>query len=808
MGRCRNERAAGAAPQRLCAAMLAALCMLICAACGNADAPAQQAAAAPSAPAQAGGAAAYGGLRISELMVKNRATLMDEYGAFPDWIELENTSDADIGLSGVSLADGEGEDEWHFADVTLRAGERLIVYAADAPEGADGGLYTGFALSKDEVILLRAADGTIIDEAACTVDKADTALYRDADGQWQTTLFATPGYENSPAGYDARQAALKCASPIAIYEAVVYAVTDTGAASSEADALTLKNISAEAAPLGDYYLSDDEKNLTRWALPDITLAPGECVTVRCTGADGGGELDAPFALSADKERVYLADAAGAVVDFALLHDIPYGGSMGRVDGEGGWFYFARPRAAEASAAYARRISDMPAAPGADGVYDGVERLIVELEGEGRIYYTLDGSRPTEDSAEYTAPIELDATAVLRAIAVQPGALPSRAITLSYIINEGHSLPVVSLVADDAREFGLMYNNKKKNIELPANLAYYSEGLTFSIPCGVDMHGETSLALKKKNMGLRFRAAYGDSRLKADIFGGGIAEFSSLLLRAGQDQGNTLIRNELLENLCLQFSDAVPTQRSQYCVAYVNGEYAGIYALMEKVDTHHYADLMGVNEDSVTVTKAWAIPGTEYYEDVLRFAEENDLRTAEAYARFEARVDIDSLIDWMIIEGYSANTDLATSNLRYARASEGDGKWRFMLYDLDATLTAPASIFANVLKPASTQSAAFITPLLQNDAFRARFLTRAAEVLSTTLANENVDAELMRLTGQIEPEVARDLEFTGNMSYAQWQANVQQLRDAITARDWRGRCIAAICELMHLTAEERAQYFPE
>lgn len=803
MGNRRNNKAAGT--PKLCAAMLAALCMLICAACGNADASAPQSAAA-SAPAQEGISAL--GLRISEFMVKNRATLMDEYGAFPDWIELENISDADISLSGVSLADGEGKDGWRFPNVTLCAGERLVVYAADAPEEAAEALYTGFALSKDEEIILRAADGTIIDEAACTVDKADTALYRDADGQWQTTLFATPGYENSPAGYDARQAALKCASPIAIYEAVVYAVTDTGAASSEADALTLKNISEETLSLEGFYLSDDEKNLMLWALPDITLAPGKSVTVRCTGADGGGELDAPFALAADKERVFLSNAAGEVIDYALLHDIPYGGSMGRVDGEGGWFYFARPRAADAKAAYARRISDMPAAPGADGVYDGVERLVVELEGEGKIYYTLDGSLPTEESEEYTAPIELDATTVIRAIAVQPGALPSRAITLSYIINEGHSLPVVSLVADDVREFGLMYNNRKKDIELPGNLAYYSQELTFSIPCGVDMHGETSLALKKKNMGLRFRAAYGDSRLKADIFGGGIAEFSSLLLRAGQDQGNTLIRNELLENLCLEFSDAVPTQRSQYCAVYINGEYAGIYALMEKVDKYHYADLMDVSEDSVTVTKAWAIPGTEYYESVLRFAEENDLRTAEAYARFEERVDIDSLIDWMIIEGYSANTDLATSNLRYACSTEGDGKWRFMLYDLDATLTAPASIFANVLKPSSTQSAAFITPLLQNAAFRERFLTRAAEVLSTTLSNENVDAEILRLTGQIEPEVARDLEFTGNMGYAQWQINVQQLRDAITARDWRGRCIAAICELMHLSAEERAQYFPE
>ncbi len=58
---------------------------------------------------------------------------------------------------------------------------------------------------------------------------------------------------------------------------------------------------------------------------------------------------------------------------------------------------------------------------------------------------------------------------------------------------------------------------------------------------------------------------------------------------------------------------MPTQRSRYCVLYVNGEYRGIYTLMEKVDKQHYASLMGVSRESVTVMKAWANPGTEYYE---------------------------------------------------------------------------------------------------------------------------------------------------------------------------------------------------
>ena len=47
----------------------------------------------PPVQAEAAGASPYAGqLRISEIMAKNHATLTDELGAMPDYIELENLS--------------------------------------------------------------------------------------------------------------------------------------------------------------------------------------------------------------------------------------------------------------------------------------------------------------------------------------------------------------------------------------------------------------------------------------------------------------------------------------------------------------------------------------------------------------------------------------------------------------------------------------------------------------------------------------------------------------------------------------------
>ena len=785
-----------------CAAMAAALC----AACGS-GAPAESAELpAPTAPA---GSEYAGRLVISEIMAKNTASLMDNTGAFPDWIEIENVSDAPIALAGFTLADGEDENGWALPAYTIAPGEYLVIYA-DGTDDPGIPMHTDFALSEGETVCLRDARGSLIDRAECTGGKAGIALARNAAHEWEETCWCTPGYENTREGYDAWQESLAVPSPLVISEAVTASSgsqeqTNTGGC----DWVEIKNVSSAPLSLGEYCLSDDDDALGLWAFPDMTLAAGESVIVICDKsgkAAGAEQLCAPFELSADGEALYLT-RGGRVEDYVFLHDVPADGSMGRMDGENGWFYFASAQPGAKKTGGARRVSAAPVCTSGDGVYDGVTALDVVLEAApgASIYYTLDGSAPTEADFPYSGLITLAKTTVVRALAVEPGALASRAATYSFIINEGHTLPVVSLAADDPAEFGLMYGGGKKNMELAGNIAFYGVEGSFSLPCGIDMHGETSLAMPKKNMGIHFRGEYGASELDYDLFSGGVTSFKALVLRAGQDQNASIIRNELLENLCLQYSDKVPTQRSRYCVLYINGEYKGIYALMEKVNEQHYARLMGVSRDSVTVMKAWANPGSEYYETVIRFAQENDLTDAKNYARFCELVDIDCLIDWMIIEGYSANTDLSTGNLRYARSTEGDGKWRFMLYDMDATLRASGSIFGNVLKPSSTQSAVFITQLVNNPDFRARFLSRAGEVLSTTLSNANVDAEIVRLAAEIEPEVARDCVFN-KTTPAQWRSAVAELRATITERDWNAKCIAAIGQYMKLSPEEMQEYF--
>lgn len=68
---------------------------------------------------------------ISEVMSNNATTLQDQYGEYPDWIELYNCSENDVDLSGWGLTDDTGAlGRWQFPPVILPPGEYLTVYAS------------------------------------------------------------------------------------------------------------------------------------------------------------------------------------------------------------------------------------------------------------------------------------------------------------------------------------------------------------------------------------------------------------------------------------------------------------------------------------------------------------------------------------------------------------------------------------------------------------------------------------------------------------------------------------------------------
>ena len=737
-------------------------------------------------------------LTITEVMVKNHATLRDSDGDFPDWIEIHNDSGMDVNLDGWSLSDRSSKPGLVFPAFLLPAGTTFVVYASgkDRPEE----LHAPFSLSADEEIFLRAPDGTVVSRVPCPDLPEDRSYALRENGTYTECLYPTPWRENTSAGYDSWQESLGLPAVLQINEVLVSDPNGRFSDLDGSDWVELKNVSTEPVSLSGWYLSDDDDNYYKAALPQSVLAPGAVTVVPCSRLG--------LSLNSDHEALFLCSEDRGLQDWLPLRDIPYGGSFGRLPGQNGAFFFAAASPGSENRHGLRRVSAMPVATTPDGFFDGSESVLLDLQAEGSIYYTFDTEVPTEASLSWVGPAIVPASCVIRAIAVEPGALPSRPLTLNYFIGESFSLPVVSLVTDNKTAFYGMYQDRLKDLEWSGNLSWYEDSGSFSLPCGISMHGDTSLVLRKKGLNLHFRGCYGQQELNYDLYGGGVTCFSSLVLRGGQDQNACILRNELCENLALSVSDHMLSTRSRYCVVYLDGRYSGIYALSEKLNEAFYANYAGVDKNSVTVLGADAPRGSDIDQDVFQFCSGHDMSVPENYQHFLQVMDVDSLIDWVFLEGFFANSDLTYGNLRFCRSSEDDGRWRFMFCDLDATLSQQSvnhSILLQRNNIQCTQVSYLFADLWANSDFRDRFLSRAAELLSGPLSNESVLAEIDRLASELEPEVARDFAMS-KRTFGQWQNAVDALRSFITENDWAQHNVNAICTQLRLSTQDRETYF--
>lgn len=751
------------------------------------------------------------GVVLSELMADNESTLMAADGSFPDWIELYNPSSEAVPLRDLALSDKVNGDASPLPELTLQPGERLVVIA-DGGVSGDGEIHADFKISEGESVVLLGPGGELLDRLDVISGEADCSVCREGEAL-RVSAYPTPGFENSAAGFEAFQSARSCASALQIYEvkASNYG-PDYDSRNEKNDWVILKNVSEGEILLSEYFLSDDGRTPQKYRLPEQRLPAGGMITLQC--ADGNSNSKTAytgFALDAQRESIYLSDASG-IVDYVSLHDIPYMGSYGRLDRENGFFYFSVPRSASNAAVEAgRTISAMPEALTQDGVFEGVETVSVELKGEGQLYYTTDGSLPDASSAPYTGPISISRSTVLRVVAVQENALPSPALTLSYLLNENLTLPVVSIAGDDPHRLVSLVNKGSKSQEIPGNITLYENGeRAFSQNCGFGLSGKSSIyEFPKKNIKVNFRGAYGGKWLFYDLFDTGTDSYDSLILRAGQDSAFRLFNGEIWQDLCLDMTDSVMTQHSKYCVVYVNAEYYGIYCMKENISPGLYAQWLGVDKSSVESASHRDYRPDSYVE-MYHFITRSDMSKAENYERACELLDMDSFIDWTIIEGVSGNLDLFR-NVRYFRSSEGDGKYRMALFDLDAAMKNNSAtwecVFGNASHLGYSNSAltAVLEALLKNDTFRQAFLKRYGEVYDTALSTERILERIDHYEQLLLPEIARDRE-RWQYPLWQWQSDVDALRQTIIEKNWQQYCVERLSVYIHITPEEMEQYF--
>lgn len=505
-----------------------------------------------------------------------------------------------------------------------------------------------------------------------------------------------------------------------------------------------------------------------------------------------------------------------------------------------------------------------------GFYEEPVEVALRTEDpETLIFYTTDGSDPRENGKLYTGPIEIESRAgepneyvsipnrfeegqsiflknyayryapypvdkatTITACVYKDGNWSEDVTAATYWVDvEPHTLPVVSVTADELDLFGdagiytpgatyytmLQQGSENRNAnflsgeEIDANVQILAPESYGSVDAKVSVGGQaTRLWMQMKNLSVKFQDSAQDMMQAAGWQG----DPSALTLKGPGNGSWTYFYLDGFWNNYLYDTD-LGTQYSMPVILYLEDEYWGIYCIREKKNETFLAQRYSVEEDSVTVSRQ-----TNLAENNSITALENELKELpcddSGWEWLNKTFDVESFIDYTIPQLYTNNWDglRMSSNIYIWKAERGDsetyadGRWRFLLNDLDQTVVYDfmdpiGDLVENPAQDGNLQMLLF-QKLWEYEEFRTRFAEKLRTALETTYAAENLIPAFQTWCERLEPEMERNItrqtiETTWLAPLADKLTYSQSEEEKMTMEQWKADC-QEICHFFEVRAE--------
>ncbi|MDZ7346615.1 MAG: CotH kinase family protein, partial [candidate division KSB1 bacterium] len=766
---------------------------------------------------------------LNECQSKNTRTVADEDGQFSDWIELFNSSAQAVDLSGWGLSDNPAKPfKWVFPSLVIRPQEHLLLFASGK--------------NRREVFYWQ----TIIRQGD---------VWRFFPGRseppasWKSLSFDDSNWQQGPSGFgygdndDATiienvltiyiRKTFKIDNPGRVLRLLLHVDYDDGfiaylngveaaranmgevhqhfafnePATAGHEAMIYQGQAPEAFEIdpallrsGTNVLALEVHNINSTS-SDLTLIPFLSVAVPEPPQDApailnlkSAALHTNFKLNQGGELLLLTSPDSSAADSVRIPSMPADISFGRrSDGASEWSLLAQPTPGEPNkdiVYIGQTEAPIFSLPG--GLYSQPITLTLSDTSGGIIYYTLDGSEPTEKVFRYTRPIPLSQTTVIRARSLRPPLQPSRIITHTFVFNERSPFPIVCLTTDPdnlwdyetglfemgpnaASDYPYFGANFWQDWEKPVHVEFYEPDgrRAFALDAGLKVFGGWSRGRPQKPLAIFRRAEYDTAKIHYRIFPEKeIDEFESFILRnGGNDWDNTFWRDGFMQALVTGVTD-LETMAFRPAHIYLNGEYWGILNIREKINEHFLHANRGIDPDAVDIldgsgTEDWQVMAgsRKAYAELLDFLNTHNLSDPRNYAVVDSLIDIDNYIDYQIAEQFIGNTDWPGNNIKYYRPHRPGGKWRWLIYDTDFGFHLYDTRYDfNMLEfaaqsngpswPNPPWSTLLLRRLLENETFRQKFIIRFADLLNTAFVPARVKSFIDRFDAMFRSEIER------------------------------------------------------
>ncbi len=607
------------------------------------------------------------------------------------------------------------------------------------------------------------------------------------------------------------------------------------------DWIEIYNQSNAAVNLSGWALTDDPNQPQKWPFPQITLDSRQYLIVFASGKDRaspepGAGLHTNFKLNKSGEFLALHNILeGRFMDAISpyypeqFRDVSYG----RYGRDLAFGYLPTPSPGQPNdETLVQTGAVSPVKFSVErGFYDApfTVELVSETPG-ATIRYTTDGSIPTESNgATYAEPISIQGTTLLRAAAFKAGFIPAPAITQSYlflsdlltqfldstavavnlqqpygtamadltaaenVLREGlQSIPGVSLVTD-GRSLANFYSQSTKSgreTELPISVELiYPDGSSpgVQVNAGIRPSGEAEGATSKQSFRLFFRGEYGSTHFEYPLFPDSPVEsFDTLILQAiGQDGpvgAGAYARNHWLRASQIAMSGF--GSHGLFVNLYLNGQYLGLYNLVEKPNADFMASYLGgEKEDWFVADRTGPLnnnlgpQATElnYLYTALALAPlvGDELAQPEflaaTYAAAASYLDPGQLSDYILLDWYAETLGWPQSNWYAAtRLEDLPGRGKLLIGEELTMAKNSASQQTGFDQPdnslANIHHLLFPTLLASSADFKVTFADRLYRHLANNgpLTDASAQVRWQELNQTLEPAIMADLAHAGTL----------------------------------------------
>ena len=589
------------------------------------------------------------------------------------------------------------------------------------------------------------------------------------------------------------------------------------------DWIELYNPTANPIDLNGWYLSDKSSNPLKWQFSASFIIPAnDVILVYCSGRDEvlGGNAHSNFKITQTKgnETLVISDPSGLFSDSIVVYPNQKSHSRGRVtDGAPNWGVFVTATPGGSNINVQQEYASTPVFSINPGYQAGSISLAISSPDPNiSIYYTTNGDEPDNTSALYGAPVNINNTTVVKAVAYSSTAnIPPSFIEYgTYFINDTHTIPILSISGDQVDN--LLGGNAW--IEPEGTIEWFSAtGVLIDKGTGeFNKHGNDSWAYDQRGFDYVMRDQFGyNHALQDKIFDTKDRDkFQRVIVKAAANDNYPFsygssgahIRDAYVNHLSQLAGLKLDERSTHSCILYLDGEYWGVYEIREKVDDHDFTDYYyDQDKNNIQYLKTWGGTWTEYgapnaqpdWDNFKNFVLSNPMNIQANYAAAKAQYNTGSLIDYFLLNSYVVCADWLNWNTGWWRgmAPAGDKKkWRYTLWDMDNTfghgtnytgvpnqgVTADPCDPNSLNDPGGQGHVPIWNEMLDNDEFFDDYLNRWQDLANGSFSCANMLYLLDSMIAVIDPEMPRQIATWGG-TYTEWQNNVQDLRDFIAVR---------------------------